>query len=58
MVPDSLVELWKGDVGDQLTCQIEMFAYVTVRYLYAELTKLGLRGQTRSCSILYSEGHL
>jgi hypothetical protein len=44
MVPDSLVELWKGDVGNQLICQIEMFAYVTVRYkLHAELlNKVGI----------------
>jgi len=44
MVPDSLVELWKGDVGNQLKCQIEMFAYVTVRYkLHAEfLNKVGI----------------
>ena len=38
IVPDSLVELWKRDVGDQLICQIEMFAYITVRYkLHAQL---------------------
>lgn len=32
VVPQALVQLWLRDVGDQIICQIEMFAYVTVRY--------------------------
>ena len=31
-VPTQLVELWLKDVGEQLICQIEMFAYIAVRY--------------------------
>lgn len=32
IVPPKLVQLWLQDVGEQVICQIEMFAYVTVRY--------------------------
>ena len=44
LVPDALVELWMKDVGDQIICQIEMFAYVTVRYkLHTQLlNKVGI----------------
>ena len=44
IVPSDLVKLWQQDVGDQLICQIEMFAYVTVRYKLAGrlLNKVGL----------------
>ena len=36
VVPQALVQLWLRDVGDQIICQIEMFAYVTVRYKLCE----------------------
>jgi len=32
IVPPKLVQLWLQDVGEQIICQIEMFAYATVRY--------------------------
>ena len=43
-VPTELVELWLRDVGDQIICQIEMFAYIAVRYRLHEdlLNKAGI----------------
>ena len=31
-VPTELIEVWKQNVGDQLICQIEMYAYLVARY--------------------------
>ena len=33
-VPMELIEVWKQNVGDQLICQIEMYAYLVARYHY------------------------
>ena len=31
-VPEKLIETWKATVGDQLICQIEMYAFLVARY--------------------------
>ena len=31
-VPTELIEVWKQNVGDQMICQIEMYAYLVARY--------------------------
>ena len=36
-VPDELVKLWLSEVGQQLICQIEFFAYLCARFEYREL---------------------
>ena len=38
-VPDTLVNLWKQDVGDQLICQIEMWAFVSTRWFLKDILK-------------------
>ena len=36
-VPPELIEHWKAEVGEQLICQIEMYAYLVVRFGKATL---------------------
>ena len=36
-VPARLLEAWKGSVGEQLICQIEMYAFMVARYNLREL---------------------
>ena len=38
-VPDSLIHLWSEAVGEQLSCQIELFAYLAARFEYRDLLK-------------------
>ena len=38
-VPDSLIQLWSEEVGEQLICQIELFAYMAARFEYRDLLK-------------------
>ena len=35
-VPDILIDIWKQEVGEQLICQIELFAFLAVRFCYAD----------------------
>ncbi|CAJ1442762.1 unnamed protein product, partial [Effrenium voratum] len=35
-VPDELVKLWLDEVGDQLICQIEMFAFLAIRWIFSD----------------------
>ena len=35
MVPDVLIDIWKQEAGEQLICQIELFAFL-VRFCYAD----------------------
>ena len=36
-VPDSLTKLWLQEVGEQLICQIELYAYMAARFEYKSL---------------------
>jgi len=36
-VPSSLVQLWLKEVGEQLICQIELFAFLATRFEYRDL---------------------
>ena len=36
LVPDIPIDIWKQEVGEQLICQIELFAFLAVRFCYAD----------------------
>ena len=36
LVPDILIDIWKQEVGEQLICQIGLFAFLAVRFCYAD----------------------
>ena len=38
-VPETLLSSWRHQVGEQLICQIELFAMVTVRWSFRDLLK-------------------
>jgi len=37
-VPQELISLWESEVGDQLICQIELFAYLAARIAFSSRT--------------------